>query len=153
MYCERYCSWSLCPPSVVTYPLFVLYLPSCVEVIALCIGFVPWLCAHLLCWGCILCGVLSEESWNPSRWGGDVELGARTANHIFLFAFGYLSKLYSLYILHCYYCSFIHARYCLCAHTCIDPRKLLEHLNSHKREILRRSRRALHRKFSFTLWI
>ena len=31
--------------------------------------------------------------------GGDVGLRARTSKHILVFAFGYLSQLYSLYIL------------------------------------------------------
>jgi len=52
--------------------------------------------------------------------GGNVELGARTSKHILVFVFGYLSKLYSLYILHCNYCSSIHAWYCSCVHTWID---------------------------------
>jgi len=44
-----------------------------------------------------------------------------------MFAFVYLSQLNSalVYILPCYYCSFIYAWYCLCDYTCFDPRKLL----------------------------
>ena len=63
LYCEKCCLWSLWSPSVVITLLLcalVLCLPSCILVIALCISFVPWLCIHLLCRGCILCGVLSE---------------------------------------------------------------------------------------------
>ena len=72
---------------------------------------------------------LSGDSRNPSRGeGGDVELGARISKYIIVFVFGYLSKLYSLYILHCYYFSSIHAWYCSYVHTCIDPRELLKHL-------------------------
>ena len=127
-----------------------LCLPSYAEVTC----FVPWFHAHLMCRGCILCGVLSGDSENASRGeSGDVELGARISKHILVFAFSYLPKLYSLYIFHCYYCSSIHAWYCSFVHTCIDPRELLKHLNFYKRAILRRSSRALHQKFSFTLWI
>ena len=97
---------------------------------------------------------LSGDSRNPSRGEGrDVGLGARISKHIPMFAFSYLSKLYSLYILHCYYCLFIHIWYCSCVHTCIDPRELLKYLNFYKRGILRRSSRALHWEFNFTLWI
>ena len=101
----------------------------------MCLGFVPWLLAHFLCRDCILCGVLSGDSENLSRdEGRDIELDARTSKHIFVFAFGYLSKLYSLYILHCYYCSSIHALYCSYVHTCIDLREILKHLNLIKEE-------------------
>ena len=79
--------------------------------IALCIGFVPWLCASSFVedWVCIICGVLSGDRRNPSRGeGGDVELGARTSKLISVLAFGYLAKLYSLYISHYYYYLLIH---------------------------------------------
>ena len=39
---------------------------------------------------------LSGDSRNPSRGeGGDVEFGARTSKHIFVFVFDYLSNLLS----------------------------------------------------------
>jgi len=42
---------------------------------------------------------LSGDSRNPSRGeGGDVELGARTSKHIFVFAFSYLSLNSTLFI-------------------------------------------------------
>ena len=60
----------------------------------LCIGFVLTSCR-----GCILCGVLSGDSRNPSRGEGrDVKLGARTLKHILVFAFGYLSINSTLFI-------------------------------------------------------
>ena len=61
--------------------------------------------------------------------GGDVELGARTSKHIFVFAFDPLSLTLSLsYIVPCIisYCSYhLYAWYCLfvCL-TCVQPRKL-----------------------------
>jgi len=42
---------------------------------------------------------LSGNSGNPSRGEGrDVELGARTSKHIFVFVFGYLLTLLSLFL-------------------------------------------------------
>ena len=61
--------------------------------------------------------------------GGDVELGAGTSKHIFVFAFDPLSLTLSLsYIVRCIdsYCAFI--LICLvlfvCAHTCVQPKEL-----------------------------
>jgi len=55
--------------------------------------------------------------------GGDVELDAQTLKYILVFVFGYLSPLYSCYILHCSYCLYIYTWYR--AHTCFNPRELL----------------------------
>ena len=139
---------------------FVLWrFSTCVEVIALCIGFVPWLCASSCVqdWVCILYGILNRESWNPSRWR--LVRGVWCSNleiYPCVCVLLSLSKLYSLYILHCYYYSSIHAWYYSCVHTCIDPRDLLKHLNSYKRGIFRRSSRALHWNlaslFGYLLW-
>ena len=85
--------------------------------------------------------------------GRDVELGARTSKTYPCVCVWISPKLYSLYIFNYYYHSSIHAWYCSYVHTCIDPRELLKRLNSYKRGILRRSSRALHREFNFTLWI
>ena len=59
--------------------------------------------------------------------GGDVELGARTSKHIFVFAFEPLSLTLSLILclaLH----HIVHIIYMLvlivCAHTCVQPREL-----------------------------
>ena len=63
--------------------------------------------------------------------GGDVELGAQTSKHIFLFAFDPLSLTLSLslsYIVSCIisYCSYyLYAWCCLCVClTCVEPREL-----------------------------
>jgi len=89
---------------------------------------------------------LGGDSKNPSRGEGeDVELGARTSKHILVFAFGYFSLNSTLFI--SYIAIIVH----LFMLGCIDPRELLKHLNSYKRGILRRSSKALHREFDFTL--
>ena len=59
--------------------------------------------------------------------GGDVELGARTSKHIFVFTFDSLSLTLSLilclvliHIIH----SYLYAWYCLyVCHTCVQPRE------------------------------
>jgi len=58
--------------------------------------------------------------------GGSIKKVARTSKHIIMFAFA-ISQLNStlVYILHWYYCSFMHAWYCLYAYTYFDPRELL----------------------------
>ena len=95
--------WSLWSPSVVTTLLLCALsfcLPSCIELIALYISFVPWLCTSFCAedWVCILCGVLSGKSWNPSRWRRGLELGDRTSKYILVFAFGSLSWNSTLFI-------------------------------------------------------
>ena len=60
--------------------------------------------------------------------GRDVELGAQTSKHIFVFAFDPLSLTLSfilclafIHIVHTY----LYAWYCLCVrHTCVQPREL-----------------------------
>ena len=98
----------------------------------------PWLCAYILCRDCwlyvlALCLLLyrglrfvsfveflNGDSRNPSCGeSGNLKQGARTRN-ISLYAFGYLTQHYSLYISQCYYCSSIHAWYC--TYTYINPR-------------------------------
>ena len=62
--------------------------------------------------------------------GGDVELGARTSKHIFVFAFDPLSLTLSLSLILCLALihivhSYLYSWYCLCVcHTCVEPRKL-----------------------------
>ena len=46
--------------------------------------------------------------------GGDVELGARTSKHIFVFAFDPLSLTLSLYLALIHIAHIIYAWYCLC---------------------------------------
>jgi len=43
--------------------------------------------------------------------GGDIELGVRTSKIILKFVFGYLSQLYTCYILHYSYCLYIYTWY------------------------------------------
>ena len=79
--------------------------PSSVEVDCVCIASVA------LYW-------LREEFGTPSGLeillgeGGDVELGARTSEHIIVFAFDLLPLNSLFFILCC--ASFIHIIYCLC---------------------------------------
>jgi len=58
----------------------------------------------------VLWKVLGGYSENPSVWRRGRRVVARTSKCIFVFAFGSLclSTLYSLYILHCYYCSYLY---------------------------------------------
>ena len=117
LYYERCCLWSLWLPSIVTTLLLcalALCLPSCVEGLALCLGFMP----TSFVGGVSFVEFLYGDSRNPS-WGegGDVGLDTRTSKYILVFVFNYFSKLYSLYITYCYYCLSIHAWYC--TYTCI----------------------------------
>ena len=120
-----------------------------------------WLCALLLCRelkivSCVEFLCKGNENFSCGE-GMDVEKVAWISKQILLIGnekFFYLCQLNStfVYILYFYYCSFIHPWYWSCAYTWFDPRKLLKHLNSYKREILRRSFGTLHREFGFTLW-
>ena len=87
--------------------VLALCLSSCVEAIALCIGFVPPLVWRIRFVSFV--ESLMERVEVLLGESGDVELGARISKHIIVFVFGYLSQLYSLYISHCYYCLSIHA--------------------------------------------
>ena len=99
-------------------------LPAYVEELALGIGFVTTFCIEVV----FFVEFLSGDSGNPSRGeGGDVELGGRTSKLVLVYAFSYLSQLYSLYILQYYYYSSIHAWYY--AYTYINQKDLLKYFN------------------------
>ena len=76
----------------------------------------------------VLCGY----SENPSVWKRGRKAVARTSKHILVFMFDFLSLnslffiSYNVIIIHIH----IHARYYLCARTCVQQRELLTHLNS-----------------------
>ena len=58
--------------------------------------------------------------------GGDVELGARTSKHIFVFAIDplFLNSLLYLTLLHIVHIIHICLVLFVCAHACVEPREL-----------------------------